>query len=168
MVKKLLLAAGIFALCGNTGCEPVQNTDKEQTKAQTKALAEANAEVGMPAIINWQEKRMAKDIYEMRDSAISTYSYLFNEMQGCFVFLGNSVGYGLPYATQYSNPEKVMLHRIDFFATMPQAEPNGLFMPAQADGTWVMLKDPASTKVTPVYVEPRVIVSQFRLPSECK
>lgn len=129
----------------------------------------------MPAIANWQEKRMVKDLYELRDKAIATHSYLVNELRGCLVYLGPSVGYGLPYGTQFTAPEK------DIYATIssgihhniPQPEPNGLYVPETAEGTWIMLKDPASDAakpdVRPIYVEPRVIVSPFRLPDqECK
>lgn len=159
MNKYFLVVTLPLLLCA---CDP--DVDMQQTMAQGVALAEANAQVGMPAITNWQEKRMAKDIYEMRDKAISTHTYVMNEINGCLVYLGPSVGFGLPYATQYSAPTKQ-----DAFGTRPQAEPNGLFMPDNAEGTWVMLKNPASNEVKPVYVESRVIVAPFRLINkECK
>ena len=47
--------------------------------------------------------------------------------------------------------------------TLPQADPNGLFSPPSAEGTWVMCKDPNSDKVEPIYSEPRIIVSTFPL-----
>ena len=41
-------------------------------------------------------------------------------------------------------------------------------MPTSAEGTWVMLKSPDGD-VKPVYVEPRVVVSPFKLDAqECK
>ena len=48
---------------------------------------------------------------------------------------------------------------------MPQADPNGLFMPSSANGTWIMMIDPNDGSVKPTYFEPNVIVSQFPLPS---
>ena len=55
------------------------------------------------------------------------------------------------------------------YEQIPQPEPNGLFMPTSAEGTWVMLKDPNSDLVAPVYVEPRIVSSPFRLTHrECK
>lgn len=48
-----------------------------------------------------------------------------------------------------------------------QADPNGLFSPTSADGTWILMADPnGGTAVKPVYVEPRIIVSPFKLPTE--
>lgn len=142
-------------------------TDQKVQAAQDQSLAQAMAQVGMPAVTHFQELRDAKDIYELRDKAIATHAYIVNEMTGCLVYLGPAIGYGLPYATQYSSPTKweEMSTRGGGWSwqQMPQAEPNGLFMPSSAEGTWVQLKDPNGDAVKPVYVEPRVLVSPFRL-----
>ena len=106
-----------------------------------------------------------KRLYEMRDRNIATYTYLV-DMQGRLHHVCDSMGYGLPYGVQYSNPEKHLAYgsndpyHTDY--SLPQSEPNGLFMPPNAEGTWVIC---ASTKgeFTPLYLEPRVIVSPFRL-----
>ncbi len=82
-------------------------------------------------------------------------------MQGKLIFIGKCIGYGIPYSTQYSNPEKVDYHTSGY-VTLPQAEPNGLFMPNSSEGTWLMLLD-ADGQPHPVYVEPRVVVSPFKL-----
>ena len=39
----------------------------------------------------------------------------------------------------------------------------GLFMPSNAEGTWIMLIDPRTNDTRSVYIEPRVIVSPFPL-----
>lgn len=49
------------------------------------------------------------------------------------------------------------------YATINQADPNGLFSPASAEGTWILMKDPNGDSVKPVYCEPRVICSPFKL-----
>jgi len=48
-------------------------------------------------------------VYEMRDQnrATYTYTYTFSEYTGKFRFLGNTVGFGIPYAAQYSSPSKL-------------------------------------------------------------
>lgn len=84
-------------------------------------------------------------------------------MTGKLIFLGESIGYGIPYATQYTNPQKIASSYQSGYAILPQADPNGLFSPASADGTWVTLKDPNSGKARPVLVEPRCIVPPFKL-----
>jgi hypothetical protein len=106
-------------------------------------------------------------LYEMRDKNIATYTYIV-DMNGNLHHVCDSMGYGLPYATQYSNPEKHIAYtgsdayHSDF--SIPQSEPNGLFMPSSAEGTWVICAS-NSGQFTPMYLEPRVIVSPFRLNS---
>ena len=149
-----------------SGCEiHPKNSDQVQREIQENLSAESNSQVGMPAIVNFQEKRMAKMILELRDTAISTITYT-QDMNGNLHKLCDSIGYGLPYATQYTNPQRIarsMETPSTGNITLPQADPNGLFSPAQADGTWVLCSNPATKKVMPLYVEPHVIVSPFVL-----
>jgi hypothetical protein len=121
----------------------------------------------MPAIKNFRERKLLKDIIELRDqTGLATYTYVFAEMTGQFTFLCASVGYGLPYATQFTNPEKIDYSSGGTVVTIPQADPNGLFSPAAAEGTWVMCSDPDGKEARPVYVEPRIVVSPFKLETE--
>ena len=107
-------------------------------------------------------------LYELRDKPLPTHAYITNELTGCLLYMGPSVGYGLPYSTQYTAPTRLVRYTAEGRAQVPQAEPNGLFMPSSAEGTWVMLKSPTEDKVQPVYVEQRVLVAPFRLPAlEC-
>ncbi len=122
----------------------------------------------MPAISDFNEKRTMKDLYELRDKPLPTHAYIVNELNGCLIYLGNAVGYGLPYGTQYTAPTRTAWtgDRATNGSQVPQAEPNGLFMPPSAEGTWVMLKNPTEDKVQPVYIEPRVLVAPFRLTAQ--
>ena len=117
--------------------------------------------VGFPAITNFAEKRMMKDIIELRDQNVATTTYLVG-MNNQLTKLCDSVGYGLPYATQYTNPQRVSdwAHGV---VSIPQADPNGLFSPASAEGTWVLCVDHKSGKPKPLYIEPRIIVSPIPL-----
>jgi hypothetical protein len=144
-----------------TGCIE-QSSDDAQRAQQERILQEGTAQTGMPAIKNFRERKLMKQIIEMRDQdGLVTYTYTVPETTGRPVFLCNSIGYGLPASTQYTNPQRY--ERINS-VTLPQADPNGLFSPSSAEGTWVMCTDPdGSGKTRPVYVEPRVIVSPFKL-----
>lgn len=142
------------------GCGYEGDSDRKQSRQQELILQEGTSQVGMPAIKNFRERKLAKDILELRDqNGLTTYTYVWNEMQGKLVFFCDSIGYGLPYATQFTNPMKVEYTSL----ALPQADPNGLFSPASAEGTWIMCKDPKGDTVKPVYVEPRVIVSPFKM-----
>lgn len=120
----------------------------------------ANAQVGMPGITNFTEKKIMRRLYEMRDQNVATYSYIV-DLNGHLHHVCDSMGFGLPYGTQFSSPQKLS-NPGNSNVLMPQSEPNGLWVPETAEGTWVIC---ASTKgeFTPMYIEPRVIVSPFRL-----
>lgn len=157
----LFLMPVLLAACDNR-----PSSDDIQRQQQETILQEGTASVGMPAIKNFRERRLLKMILEMRDqNNLSTYTYLWSDMQGKWVFFCNSVGYGVPYATQFTNPSK-QVQGYQQYNVMPQADPNGLFSPASADGTWVMCKDPKGADVKPVFIEPRVIVSPFEFPPQ--
>ena len=142
-----------LAACGvSVSGEDIQN-DK-----QAQATKKAVETVGMPAITNFQEKRILKDILELRDTQIRTYTYT-QDINAHLHKLCDSVGYGIPAATQYTNPMQLATSE----AAVPQADPNGLYSPASAEGTWVLCKNPSEDKTVPVYIEPRIIVSPFPL-----
>lgn len=159
-MKKLLVFIVVMLSWGCT-----QTSDDIQRITQEKLLSEGTAQTGMPAIKNFRERKLLKDILELRDQAgLVTYTYLWNEFNGKLVFFCQSVGYGIPYATQYTNPQKRVAEGSQ--VVIPQADPNGLFSPASAEGTWIMCKNPNGPDVKPVYVEPRTIVAPFKLESK--
>lgn len=137
------------------------DTDTDMKKETERAMVEASRKVGYPAVNNFQEKKLMKMVYELRDREdLICYAYLVNEYTGKVgQFLGKSIGYGLPYSTQFSNPEK----RVRASYNIPQPEPNGLFMPEGLAATWLLLIDPETGEPRPVYVEPSIIVSPFPL-----
>jgi len=127
---------------------------------------QAVAQTGMPGITNFTEKKIVKKLYELRDQNIATFSYV-PDMQGRLWHLCDSIGYGLPYGVQFSNPHRPLWPENSTSSMADQAEPNGLFMPPTAEGTWVICVDEKQKgNLQPVYVEPRVIVSPFRLRAE--
>ncbi len=169
-MRKLYLLAVLPLLLANESCDAQPNAEQVQAHKTAQVQNEADREIGMPAIVNFQERRMMKDLYEKRDTSLATHSYIMNNMKGCLVYLGASIGYGMPYSTQFTNPEKHVGSDGDTYGhNIPQPEPNGLYMPADAHGTWLMLLNPNTNKAEPQYVEPDVIVSTFRMKDkECK
>lgn len=154
-----------------TSCEEFKNSNQEISQQQEQLMSEANRQLGMPAITNFQERKLAKMIFELRDREdLVCYAYIVNHMTGKLVFLGKCIGYGLPYSTQYTNPMQVV-NRYGNAAnaanaaieTIPQADPNGLFMPEGLSATWLMMIDPDTKEPRPVYLEPEIIVSPFKL-----
>ncbi len=174
MKQAKILAVAVFALFA--ACAPPPTSSDVQRDRQETMVAEGVSQVGVPAIVNFREYKLAKDIYEMRDqTGLVTYTYLWSDIQGKLLFFCDSIGYPIPYATQFSAPESVQRFYLPGRGNvprewgkekLPQAEPNGLFTPSSAEGTWVMCKDPNGKDTRPTYVEPRVIVTQFKLTTD--
>lgn len=167
-MKRYFILTGVVALMlllmSNSGCDTKQTANEQLAKNQELIMQEANRQLGMPAIINFQERKLMKMILELRDQEnLICYAYIVPEMTGKPVFLGKCIGYGLPYATQYTNPIKTEYGNANYCEQLPQADPNGLFMPASADGTWLMMIDPKTNEARPIYIEPKVLVSPFKL-----
>ena len=168
-MKRFGILAVIILAIMFMGCGSNSSTDKVAQKAQEVAHAEAEAETGLPAISNWQEKKMVKMIYESRDQAdLVCHAYLMNTMHGTVgQYLGPCIGFGIPASVQYSNPRKTVwqTNGTPNRLSVPQAEPNGLFMPEGLSATWLFLLDPVSGEAKPCYIEPLILVFPFKFPS---
>lgn len=145
-------------VCFVVGCGG--RTDRLQKNATEQLAAEAHRQVGMPAVTRFTERKLLKRLYEIRDDEkLVMYCYL-SDLNGGLHFLCKCFGYGIPYATQFTNPMRTI---DETHGTIPQPEPNGLFMPASADATWVMMVG-SDGKPHPIYVEPKVVISPLPLP----
>lgn len=163
MWKIIIAAIAAFFFLTAESCGDNSASAKEAA-AQNRITAESNAQVGMPAIVNFTEKRNYKMIYELRDTPnYATYTYLVG-MHNELKLLCHSVGYGIPESSQYTNPEADAFYTTSPVAhlAMPNADPNGLYSSPSANGTWVMCLDP-NGKVVPVRSETNVITSPFPL-----
>ena len=164
-----ILVALLFPVVTAIRSKQTKTADQHQAEQTRQMLAEADRQVGMPDITKFTERKLARDILELRDDEITTYCYIVN-LDGDLIFIGEAIGFGLPYSVQYTNPEKMT--RWNHGAArgierMAQADPNGLFMPQGLAATWIMLKGPDGN-VHPVYMEPEIIVSPFPLHDQVK
>jgi hypothetical protein len=162
VIEVSIVIGMILGVCAISACspEPRQPRAQEIEERKQEEMAKRGVEaVGFPAVVNYSEKRMMKDIIELRDQMKPTYTYIM-DMNGHPHKVCDSIGYGLPYATQYTNPQKESDHSRSIIANQ---DPNGLYSPASADGTWIMCLNPTTKKVEPQYIEPRVLVMTFPL-----
>jgi hypothetical protein len=169
-MKKILLATAIaatfatpsFAFWGTS----TPSSDRSMAAQMEALVKEGERQTGMPGITNFTEKKMVKWLYELRDQPnYRTYTYMVT-MTGKLIKICDSVGYGINASIQYSNPERVYHERSSNGASatfIPQAEPNGLFMPQGLAATYVMCVDEANDDVKAVYIEPEIIVSPIEL-----
>lgn len=172
-MKKILIGLIIgVATIGLISCDVSSTqakTDKTVKIEQEQMLSEALNQVGLPDITNFTEMKLLKRIFELRDkSDLITYAYTQN-MNGKYIYLGKCIGYGLPYSVQCTNPQKMEKVNNSYDAgdvpyTLPQADPNGLFMPEGLDATWLILLDESTGEESMVYVESDITVLQTKLP----
>jgi hypothetical protein len=162
MIKKLLIGAFAVAAIGLYGCEV--DTDDLDRIEQDRLLREGRAQTGLPGINNFTEKKLATMLLELRDqSNLSTYSYVSN-YKGVS-FLCNSIGFGIPYSSQLTNPSRVESYSTG--AVLPQAEPNGLFTGDSSTATWIICVNPNKPgSLYPTYVEDNLIVSLVPIASD--
>jgi hypothetical protein len=165
------------------GCAPEKTAQDKQRELQNTIVEEGVSKVGLPGIKNFYEAKTMKAIQELCDDGIVTYTYIENmiptptpgktAMGGKFTYLGATIGYPIPYSTQFTSPEAMQTFNIDgrgssqrYYGAerLPQADPNGLYKPASAEATWVLMKDPTTDKVAPVYMEPKLACFPFKLP----
>lgn len=153
------------------------NADSVQTRQTDLALAEAQKQVGMPNIVNFQQRKLMKMIYELCDKEdLICYAYIKSDYQGKLFYIGKCIGYGIPFSAQFTNPQKLvegdkylgydLSGYINYPTVLPQADPNGLFMPTSSSATWLMMVDPKTNNARPVYIEPEIVVSPFPLHAE--
>lgn len=157
--KKLLglIMIGVLSL-GFVGCS---NTDYKQKEEMEQLMSEADKQVGMPNVQTYYERKLMKEIFELRDnSKLICYAYTKNEYSGKYVFEGKCMGYGIPYSTQFTNPER----SIGNGATLPQADPNGLFGATGLSATWLIMINPETGKREVMYCEPNIVVRQSKIP----
>ena len=162
----ILLALVVLVL--GTACQPTDQATTEQIR-QTRALtAEAQAQVGMPGITNFTERKLLRKLYEIRDQEIATFTYV-RDLEGNLWHLCDSIGFGMPFSAQFSNPQgpmgvKTREGQMDAtIYVLPLPEPNGLYPPTSSSATWVICADPDGGEPRPLYEESLLTVSTFPL-----
>jgi len=170
VIVLMIIAIGMAAIVGCDLNTDNTSTDDKQAAQTEQLMSEAQRQIGLPNITNFQQRKLMKLIYELCDKeSLVTYAYIKSDYQGKLVFIGKCIGYGIPFSAQYTNPEKVIYrsnNRIASRLTLPQPDPNGLFMPTSSSATWLMMVDPETNEPRPVYIEPEIVVSPFPLTKE--
>ena len=173
----MILLVAIATMVVMSSCTKESTSADGIAQKQTdEAMLEAQRQVGMPAIVNFKEKKTLRWIYELCDQEnLICHAYLTNAMTGQVgQYLGKCIGYGVPYSTQFSNPEKVIEgdkmvgydlqgFNSSTLMVLKQPEPNGLFKPDGMSATWLIMVHPETSDPTVMYVESDIIVSPFKL-----
>lgn len=176
MRKINLILIIVFIMTGLCSCYSGGSTvDSRTNELQEDSLEQMYIAIdGLPKIKNWTEPKTLKEIIEDRDNPkLICYWYIYNEMSGLLMYQGKCKGYGIPYSTQFTNPEKVVDCEEELGEglideptdVLPRAEPNGLFSAPSSSATWVnaLSEDGKSSAVE--YVEPLIVVSKTKKPA---
>lgn len=172
MVGMAMLVCGLLSGCGTRETASSKENDYTQTIMEQAADA-----IGYPNVSNFFEKAQLKEIYELRDDPnLICYWYTRNDMSGKWIYQGTCVGYGIPYTTQFTQPETMQRAALPalklngedkgrneyFTEVLPQADPNGLYSSASTSATWILTTD-ENGDIKPTYVESEITVSQVKV-----
>lgn len=169
-MMKFIVGMAMAALVAATESSCVREGADNQVAQQTQqAASDIQARVGLPRITNYTETRLVNWLYELRDRPnMSTYTYT-RDMNGRLHCIGRSIGFGIPYSMQRTNPERVESY--SYGITLPQPEPNGLFPPDSAAATWVIMPN-ANGQPEANYIEDNVEVftspPQYDVATPCR
>lgn len=138
------------------------NPNESQWSATRELQAESDRQVGMPGVTNFTQKRHVRELYERLDQeGLETFTYVV-DFEGRLWFVCDSIGYGVPFSAQFSNPETIIRVGMDQRWQMPQPEPNGLWPPTSSSATWVLCAAPDGD-FRPFYIEPMIVVAPYEL-----
>lgn len=178
-MKKRILAVIIMLLTVGAlaGCGQRETASSKENLYTQELMEQSNAIVGHPEVTNFFEKSQLKEIYELRDDPnLICHWYTKNDMTGKWIYQGKCVGYGIPYTTQFTQPETMQRAALPalsvngkdksyneyFTEVLPQADPNGLYSSPSTSATWILSTDEEGN-ITPTYVESEITVSQKKL-----
>jgi len=131
-----------------------------QTQATiNNANTAANKWGASPNITNYYEYLQLKQIYEARDNPQLVLNAYIAANDGSLRCLGKVKGFGVPYDTQWSQPNSG-----GSGGSVP--EPNALYPGGNTNADWVQLIDPATGKTSIAFVEPNLVITSQVLP--CK
>ena len=179
-MKKKLLAVGVIGVLMASmlaGCGQRETASSKENSYTQDLMEQSSNIVGYPDVTNFFEKAQLKEIYELRDDPnLICYWYTKNDMTGKWIYQGTCIGYGIPYTTQFTQPDtmqRAALPVLDingndkgrneyYTEVLPQADPNGLYSSASTSATWILTTD-KDGNIKPTYVESEITVSQTKI-----
>ena len=142
--EEKLFAVGtmmVLMICMLAGCGQRETASSKENIYTQDIMEQSSNTVGYPDVTNFFEKAQLKEIYELRDDPdLICFWYTRNDMTGKWIYQGECIGYGIPYTTQFTQPETMQRAPLPalningddkgwneyFTEVLPQADPNGL------------------------------------------
>jgi hypothetical protein len=157
-MKPIIFAIATIPLL--TACQIEPSSAQADKTAQEQQTRQAQMAVGMPSVVNFAKRRTLKMAIENQDKMVPTVTYVWSQFTGKMFKVCDSIGYPIPAATQYTNPQ--MREGWDRPVVLPQADPDGTYSPASADATLVSCVGP-DKKIHLLTVEDKVWATDFPL-----
>mgnify|MGYP006419899843 CR=1 FL=1 len=131
-------------------------TAPSATEAEAQGVARQDAQYlaaqPVPFYNYSPERDYLTQLYNLRQSNVTTHS-VWRSYDGTLLFDCPSMGFGIPYDLQLTNPLKIAEYGSHAgYAIVEQAEPNGLFSSKNTSATWVLCVEDDGG-LAPVYVE---------------
>ena len=149
-----LLAIGGIVLADACGGNTPTSSRHEAGQVEN-AQARYVRTVPVPSFQFPTERYMIQQLYIARNNAVQTYSFVRSPFTGKVLWSCSSIGFPIPYSTQMTNPMTPLNPDYHDSALIPQPEPNGVYPPSGAMGTWVLCTNADGT-ISPSYQEPNV------------
>lgn len=175
--KATAILAAIILCLALAGCGQRETASSKENEYTQDLMQQSSDAVGYPEVTNFFEKAQLKEIYELRDDPnLICHWYTMNNMTGKWVYQGKCIGYGIPYTTQFTQPETLQRAALPalnvngddkgwneyFSETLPQADPNGLYSAPSTSATWILSVDQKGD-ISPIYVEQEIMVTQNKV-----
>lgn len=138
-----------------SGCGSAQSDDYYAQQPKLKAIIDNQPAPDLNG--HSFERGVVIAMYLARNQNVSTHTYTLT-IEGKIIKICDSIGFPIPYATQITPP---YVPYGGNGSTMPNPEPNSLYSPDNAEGSYVACVAEDGT-LAPSYWEPRV----FALPYE--
>ena len=161
MKRYLMLIFTLFIL---VGCDQ-SVADIEQAQ-QKSSISDIVRNQPVPNLGGFSvERYILTKIIEKRNENVMTYSYIFTK-DGKIIEIceHGSYGFGVPYATQISNPVKVE-HYSGGPAVIANSEPNSLYPPSDTSATFVNCFNEDGS-FSPQTIEDNVNTFTFRIKAD--
>ncbi len=154
MISVFVVCTMAFLLLSASSCDGTSSAEQNDRAVTDKQLDIYNKAQPVHLYNYSMPRDVMQQIYDSIMTAHNTWTVFFEAGIGA-VDMCPSVGFPIPGGTQLTNPEKPLWNN-SASATIPQAEPTGLYPPAgSSDSTWVLCV--YNGKVEPRYSEPHVM-----------
>lgn len=158
MKMKLAVVATVMGLAACSVEQSASQTVKE-TEIVERQQSQYSIAQPVPAYDYSLERDLIIQLYNVRNQEVTTHSVWrsnYGQIEGdC-----RSMGYGLPYDTSLTNPQRAVYetgYQSITGVAVGQPEPNGVFASTNTSATWVFCLSDAG-RIEPVYVEAKVTV----------